>query len=329
MSETPNRIEVLAGELETLRSEIAELDALDAPTDEQSERFGVALTEWDEKTAEHTTLVERAEKVAKVRDTALRTPPEPIQAPNVNIQRDAFEGAEGLRMQHDSDGNVRFGSEETIERAHRAFDGAKVRGVKEEHLEALHDRIETIPGAAEYALVHGSPAYRSAFTEYMRAKGQNVMLTSHEMEAVRASMALGVATGGYALPTLLDPTLIHTGVATRNPIRQDRAGRDQGTQNVWHGVSVGNVTTYWGAEGSAFTDGTPTFAGPSVTASQAHRLRDRVLRDLRGLQPPGAAPRPDRRGVRLHGGHGVHLGFRIVGSEGHRDRDLGDRRLAR
>jgi HK97 family phage major capsid protein len=36
---------------------------------------------------------------------------------------------------------------------------------------------------------------------------------------------------------------------------------------VWHGVSVGNVTVYWKGEGSAFTDGTPTFAGPSVTAS--------------------------------------------------------------
>ena len=40
-----------------------------------------------------------------------------------------------------------------------------------------------------------------------------------------------------------------------------------GTQDVWHGVSVGNVTTYWKAENSAVTDGTPTFAGPSITAA--------------------------------------------------------------
>ena len=35
-----------AAALETLRSEIAELDALTEPTEEQAARFTAALTEW-------------------------------------------------------------------------------------------------------------------------------------------------------------------------------------------------------------------------------------------------------------------------------------------
>jgi hypothetical protein len=41
-----------------------------------------------------------------------------------------------------------------------------------------------------------------------------------------------------------------------------------GTQNVWHGVTVGNVTTYWKAEAAAMTDGSPTLGNPSVTAAK-------------------------------------------------------------
>ena len=37
-------------------------------------------------------------------------------------------------------------------------------------------------------------------------------------------------------------------------------------QNVWNGVSVGNVATYWHAEAAALTDGSPTLAHPIVTA---------------------------------------------------------------
>jgi HK97 family phage major capsid protein len=80
-------------------------------------------------------------------------------------------------------------------------------------------------------------------------------------------MTLTVANGGFTLPTLLDPTLIKTGTATRNPIRSV-ARVVQGTQNVLNLVTVSGVTTYFVAEGSAFTDGTPSFTNPQITASK-------------------------------------------------------------
>ena len=79
-------------------------------------------------------------------------------------------------------------------------------------------------------------------------------------------MSLTSANGGYVLPFLLDPTLLHTGTAVKNPIR--RISRVvTGTQNAWHGVTVSNVTTAWKGEGSAFTDGSPTTGGITINAA--------------------------------------------------------------
>lgn len=126
--------------------------------------------------------------------------------------------------------------------------------------------VENTPGAAELFMATSSPDYMSAYRTWLRSAGAPIY-TAAEAEAVRASMSLTSANGGYSLPFLLDPTLIATGSLGRNPIR-GIARVESGTQNVWHGVTISNVTTYWKAEGSAFTDGSPTTGGPSVTAAQ-------------------------------------------------------------
>ena len=259
MSDNP--IEASAAELESLRTEIADLDAIEEPTEEQATRFAAALAEWDTKKAAHDELVARAEKIAEIKRAALE--PKNVESGfggiNVNIKRDPFDNLDELRF---ADPN----SEDVIARAHTALEESSVRGVSDSDIEEAIRKVENVSGAAVYALRHGSPAYMSAFSEYMRSGGLPVY-TPEQAAAVRASVAIGTgSTGGFALPTLLDPTLIHTGTATRNPLRSI-SRVVSGTQNVWHGVSVGNVTTYWKAEGSAFTDGSPTFAGPSVTAA--------------------------------------------------------------
>ena len=256
-----NPIEASAVELESLRTEIAELDAIEEPTEEQATRFAAALAEWDVKKPVHDELVARAEKIEEIKRAALD--PKNVESGfgagvNVSVKRDPFEDLEGLRF---ADPN----SDDVIARAHTALESSSVRGVSDSDIEEAIRKVETVSGAAVYALRHGSPAYLSAFGEYMRSGGVPVY-TPEQAAAVRASLSLTTGAGGFALPTLLDPTLIHTGVATRNPLRSI-SRVVTGTQNVWHGVSTGNVTTYWKAEGSPFTDGSPTFAGPSVTAA--------------------------------------------------------------
>lgn len=259
------QIEESAAALEVLRSEIAELKAVDAAavTDEQKTRMDAIIPEWDAAEAAHNALVERSDKLNKIESTTIR---EAVGAPAVHVKRDAFEGVENVRFAVDQVGNVRMGSDEIIERAQRAFEGG-ARGLKTADLETLMERIETVPGAAEHALVHGTPAYRAAFSSFLRSQGQNVVYTSDEAAAVRTALSLTGANGGYTLPTILDPTLIKTGTASKNPIRQ-LATVVSGTQNVWHGVTVGAVTSYWTAEAAALTDGNPVFTQPPITASK-------------------------------------------------------------
>ena len=166
-------------------------------------------------------------------------------------------------------GNLRQSSDDDVrERAITAMSEARYRspfGISDAHRESAVRAIETIDGAAAHALVHGSPAYMSAFRSWLTSGGMPVY-TQDEAMAVRASMSLTSANGGYTLPTLLDPTLIHTGTMSKNPIR-NIARVVTGTANVWNGVTVSNVTTAWKSEGSAFTDGSPTTGPVSVTAA--------------------------------------------------------------
>lgn len=261
-----NRIDALAAELETLRSEITELDAVEEPTEEQGARYDAALVEWDEKKAEHDRMVERAAKVEAVRSAWIKESNREVSAPQVVVRKDPFENLGALRFSYDDERAPKFDTD-VVSRAITAVSDREYRGagVTDEQVEAVVRSIETIPGAAQHALLHGSPAYREAFTEWVSTQG-NPVYTPEQAEAKRAALALGGSTGGYTLPTLLDPTLIHTGTASKNPIRQI-ARVVSGTQNVWKGVSVNNVATYWHTEAAALTEGSPTFAQPSVTAA--------------------------------------------------------------
>lgn len=252
------RIEGLASELDALRAEITELDALENPTEEQAARYAECISLWDSKKSAKDDEVARAAKFAEIQAEPSFKREAGFSVPNVIVRNDPFENVSALRSDDYSN--------DTVARAITAFETSG-RGVSDAEREEVINKIETIPGAAVHALVHGSPAYRSAFGTWMKSQGVNPLYTAEEADAVRASMSLSGSAGGYSLPTLLDPTLIKTGTATRNPIRSV-ARVVQGTQNVWNGVSVSGVSTYWVAEGTALTDGTPAFSNPSVTAAK-------------------------------------------------------------
>jgi HK97 family phage major capsid protein len=250
----------LASEVEALRAEIVELDAVEAPTEEQTARFAAAIEEFDARKAELDEAVAREEKIEAIRSAMVN--PANVErgfhAPNVVVKRDAFENLDRLAYTPES---------EKYDRAMQVVeDATKSRTFSSEAAEEVARKVETIRGVSDMVLLTGSDAYRSAFEEYMRTQGRP-NYTSEEAAAVRASASLTSANGGYALPWLLDASLIHTGTATKNPLRRI-ARVEQGTQNVWHGVTAGAVTTYWVAENTALTDGTGTMGGPSVTAAK-------------------------------------------------------------
>jgi len=253
--------------MSAIRSELLELADVEEPTDEQSARFVELETEFDTLETERAPLAARAEKIDAIREAKLdaRNVDSGFGGRNVTIKRDPFEDLDRIRFSYD-DPRPRL-EDDLVARAVTALSDSdyRPRGVKDSEIESAVRMVETIPGVAQHALIHGSPAYRSAFTQYLSSAG-NPQYTAAESEAVRAALSLTGANGGYTLPTLLDPTLIHTGTAVNDPIREI-SRVVTGTQNVWHGVSVGNVTTYWKAEGSAMTEGSPTLSNPTITAA--------------------------------------------------------------
>lgn len=250
-----------AEQLEALRSEIADLDAVQEPTEEQTARFEAAIAEWDELKQAHDGAVERAKKVEAIRSAALEGQVErAFHAPQVMKRTDPFADLGSVRS---------LPEDEVKSRALAALEQTS-RGIKDEHVAEAMRKVENVEGAALHVLATSSEAYRSAFLEWGRSGGQPVY-TPEQAAAVQAARALAVGTGStglFTIPTLLDPSLILTGAIVTNPIRQ-LARVVTGTAPTWNGVSSGAVTTYWTAEATAMTDGAPTFANPSITAHKA------------------------------------------------------------
>jgi HK97 family phage major capsid protein/HK97 family phage prohead protease len=131
-------------------------------------------------------------------------------------------------------------------------------------VERLLKRVDDKEGTlARRILVTGSPIYSRAFGKVALSGGTNT-LTNEE----RASLAAGAgATGDYAVPFDLDPTVILTNASVVNPIRQI-ARVVQTVRTTWEGVTSAGVTVSRAAEAAEASDNSPTLAQPSVTPSR-------------------------------------------------------------
>ncbi len=257
------RAEAIEAEFHTIHTEAGDA----ALTDDQQTRWNaleVEESEVREAIAHHEAIAERDARVAerRARWGSVQVSPQRTDPFDLNSMRHA-------------DGSA------LVDRA-RAFldDRTATRGIPAEHVAEASRKLEMFAAAADenedgqaaelarYMLVHGSEAYKGAFRTWFRAgqRGSAPVLSGAEAEAVRASMSLTSANGGYALPTLLDPSLVATGTLARNPIRAVSTVKT-GMVNVYNGVTIGAVTTAWKGEGSAFTDGSPTTGAITVTAA--------------------------------------------------------------
>lgn len=252
------KIEVMRGRLDEIEGEFRSIHTEAGAADLSDEQ----QTRWDALDTEAAEIRQNIEKAEADVARAARVAESRARWGSVTVaptKGDAFDLNEVRSLR----------GEELVDRAKSAFDGTYSRKSPDAVSEIVR-KLDVMGGEdlARYMLVNGSPAYRSAFSEWMTAQAGNrqPVFTQAQAEAMRASMSLTSANGGYALPTLLDPTLIKTGTATKNPVRRI-ARVEQGTQDKWNGVTVGNVSTAWKAEGSAFTDGSPTMGGVQVDAA--------------------------------------------------------------
>jgi len=161
-------------------------------------------------------------------------------------------------------GNVPAGDkgvDELRERALRAIDTA----FPTETRDRVANLVETNDSAGNVArriLTTSSPVYKRAFGKML--VGREHALTNEE----RTSLSTSGSAGGYAVPSVVDPTVVLTSNGQINPVRQ-MARVITITGNTWTGISSAGVTASYDAELAEVSDDSPTFSQPSANVEKA------------------------------------------------------------
>lgn len=118
-----------------------------------------------------------------------------------------------------------------------------------------------------------NPHYRSAFQKI--SSSTSPILTQEEGRAVeqvrmiKRAMSIGTdSAGGFAVPVLIDPTIILTAQGSPNDILR-LARVETITNDEWRGLTSAGVTWKFRAEAAASSDGSPTIAQPTVPTRRA------------------------------------------------------------
>ena len=239
-------------------SEMETLEAIEAPSDEQTARYAELETEAVTLADERPAVAERAAKVEAVRTAAanpVNVERATFHAPNVVIKRDTFDDLAAVER-----GNV--SPSEMVSRAQSAIEGIKSYSFTDAQRERAAELAGQNPSIARHILLTGSPAYRSGFEKILRNPEFGAQMLD---DAERAALSNTGANGGLTIPFLLDPTVILTNDGATNPFRSISTVVT-GTSDKWNGITSAGVTAEWLGEGSQAADASPTVAQPSITA---------------------------------------------------------------
>lgn len=126
---------------------------------------------------------------------------------------------------------------------------------------------------ARLVLAGGTKEYLRAWTRAMTGTplDSDDARAVHRMQAVQRALSVagGNGTGGYGIPTMLDPTLILTASVHTSPIRRLARQETLTYENQWRGLASGGVVASWDTEASEVSDDSPTFTQPTVDTFMA------------------------------------------------------------
>jgi HK97 family phage major capsid protein len=261
-------------EMARIKQELQRMENDLETTDEQDgDLRDTLLARWEELDLKSKPLIERMERIREITrqadDPANLEPP-----PGYASSPPARRGPElVVRNQHDPWDAMDKVSDNMISRGElrdRALDAIEVvarRGMiqhdwaEEATLKVQRGGYFKDNNIARHILETGSQEYYDAFEKYLRDP-------DHMSQATRAAMNLGVASGGYLLPFVLDPTIVLTNNASANPYRRISNVKTT-TSNTWNGVTSAGVTAAWLAEGTASGDQSPTVGNIVITPLKA------------------------------------------------------------
>ena len=270
----------MAVDKDTLRSDIQDLkqqrEDMDNETqgerfnEEQRNRFSILCDQIQEKEEHLAELIRREEILAANGDNEDRTerlePPQ-FSRPSAVRGEDIWDLSTVRRSYDDPEEEKR----QLHDRAMRAIDSARyptqAQVDPKEHLERMLYASEEDPHLRNlelHLLYTGSPAYRRAFTKYV----SNQPRTPIEDGLLARAASLTTTAGGFAVPFVLDPTVIPTSSGAINPYRTV-GNVIQITVDEWRGVSSDGITAAFAAEAAVSTDAAPTLAQPTVSTEKA------------------------------------------------------------
>jgi HK97 family phage major capsid protein len=126
---------------------------------------------------------------------------------------------------------------------------------------------------AAFMIATSNPHYRSAFQKatstltpvFTAEEGRAV----NEVNWLKRAMAIGTsASGGFAVPVVIDPTVILTAQGSTNDLLR-LARVETITTDRWRGLSSAGVSWKFDTEAAPSTDNSPTIAKPEVPAYRA------------------------------------------------------------
>lgn len=115
---------------------------------------------------------------------------------------------------------------------------------------------------ARRVIATSSREYTAEFGRYLATKGAVV-----GPEMLRAA-SLTTTAGGFAVPVILDPTVILTSAGAVTPIRQI-SRVEQVVGNTWEGISSTGITAAFSAEATEASDNAPVLAQPTANVEKA------------------------------------------------------------
>jgi HK97 family phage major capsid protein len=274
----------VAAEMEILRSELATLDEVGEPTEEQVSRATAALGEFETLATEHAAAVNYEARIEAVRSADLAavepTTPRPRSGPEVMRRVDPFAiletrghgmgGRELLRALVDS--NL------------KAVEGRDIIGDNQAHFETIIKRHARSRDWALNVLARSRDEYETGFAKMMI--GRPELLT--EVERAALAVATNVQ-GGYLVPTHLDPTLILTNSGSSNVIRSlARVVTLASGEKQWNGVTSAGVTASWDGELVEVSDDSPTVGTAGVPTIMAQALVQASISAFEGISGLGS-----------------------------------------
>jgi len=133
----------------------------------------------------------------------------------------------------------------------------------DDHAENATQLAQRSKGIAAHILRTGEQGYYDAFMDYVRdPEGW------HPEQYGERATTLSTASLGFALPFVLDPTIILSNSGSANPYRQI-SRVEQTTSNTWNGVTSAGVNAAFMSEASAATDASPTLSQVQITPQRA------------------------------------------------------------